>query len=703
MKTFKNIQKSTFNKFILLSIVLAGLSSIASANDTDFSKWKCKLCPDYSGWTGDVAFGLGFVSEDDLRFADFRGQDEQGLYLAIDGRAHYQDADGYYFNLNSHNLGLDSRQLEINGGHQGKYEYRFGWSEISKYRGYGSQTPFLGAGTDNLTLPTDWVPAVSTDQMTQLGGLLLNTSLKTHRKILDAGVTWKFAQNWEYRFDYQKQKKNGTRPFAAGLFFNNASQFPVPVDFTTDQIDMVLSWLGKRSQVRIGLIGSWFDNANNSVTWQNPFTSGANTQTLRAALEPDNKYYQLSVSGAFALSPKVKLSGSASIGEMSQDDQFIPYSINPLFSDAQLPRTSLDAQVDTSTFNLSGKLSARLNRKLTFTARVKFDERDNKTPVDLYTPVTTDLVPSAGRLNRPYSYDKEKYSADLRFRAHRVVKLSTGVKFENLDRTLQAVEESEETTLWGEIKLNPNAQVQGRIKFEDSKRDISDYLQPDDGGSVDHPLLRKFNQADRDRERLQVEINIYPIEALGINLSFFHARDDYEESQIGLQKSDEESYTIDLSYAVGTKINLYAFLTEDDIDAELVNATGVNAIPWNAITKDSITTAGLGLSTNLNKKVSLGLDFVSSNSKGDISVQTDQNEAPFSPLRTNLKNARIHFDYQVNDHWGYKLYTEYEKYYSKDWAIDGVGVDGIGSVLTLGTQSPNYSAWIFRLQANYRF
>ena len=33
-------------------------------------------------------------------------------------------------------------------------------------------------------------------------------------------------------------------------------------------------------------------------------------------------------------------------------------------------------------------------------------------------------------------------------------------------------------------------------------RDISDYVQPDDGGSVNHPLMRKFNMADRDRDPL---------------------------------------------------------------------------------------------------------------------------------------------------------------------------------------------------------
>ena len=84
-------------------------------------------------------------------------------------------------------------------------------------------------------------------------------------------------------------------------------------------------------------------------------------------------------------------------------------------------------------------------------------------------------------------------------------------------------------------------------------------------------------------------------------------------------------------------------------------------------------------------------------------MQTTLEEDPFKPLRTDLSNVTLHFDHEVNEHWGYKLFAEYEKYDSQDWGIDGLGVDGINSVLTMGLQSPNYSAWYLRVQANYRF
>jgi hypothetical protein len=135
--------------------------------------------------------------------------------------------------------------------------------------------------------------------------------------------------------------------------------------------------------------------------------------------------------------------------------------------------------------------------------------------------------------------------------------------------------------------------TQLRLRLESSQRDVSDYTQADDGGPVDHPLMRKFNQADRDRDYARVDFDFYPVQALAINLNYFKASSDYEKSPIGLQESKDQSYTINLNYAAGSRLNLYAFFTRDEIEADMVNATSTTAIPWNAITRDLITTAWL--------------------------------------------------------------------------------------------------------------
>ena len=88
--------------------------------------------------------------------------------------------------------------------------------------------------------------------------------------------------------------------------------------------------------------------------------------------------------------------------------------------------------------------------------------------------------------------------------------------------------------------MNPVASVQLRFKLDASNRDVSDYNQADDGSLPDHPLMRKFNQADRNRDRARVDLDIAPSENLGINFNYFNAKSEYTKSEIGLQESNDE-------------------------------------------------------------------------------------------------------------------------------------------------------------------
>ena len=666
--------------------------------------YKCRQCVKYTGWRGTIDFGATYISDDSYRFGDYRGLEEEGLYAAVDGDIHFRNLQGNYFDMYARDLGYESREIDLRGGNQGFYEVRLGWQEIPRWLGYGgTQTPFLGVGGDVLTLPEGWVKANTTSGMTALQDSLIAEPLKQKREIFDAGATLKFLSNWTYRIDYQQQKKDGLRTLGGGLYFSNASILPTPIDFTTDLFDTALTWANKRAQVELGFISSKFDNGYSSLTWQNPFRSLPELSNFRAALEPGNKFHQFNLSGAIAITPKIRLSGQASTGRMKQNDPFLPYTINPKYSDLPLPRESLDGKVDINTYNLAGKLFARFTNRLSFTARGKWDKRDNKTPVDLYTPVATDLVPVSPRYNRPYSYKRQKYSADLRYRLNSRVGLSGGARWHNMDRTLQHVERTKESTWWAQARVNPTFNTEFRLRGEWSDRDNSDYLPLDDGGTVDHPLFRKFNMADRDRDRILAEFDYMPFDSFSITLAYTHAKSKYNESVLGLQESLDESYSVNLNYAISSDINAYAFYNLDYLDADILNTSGGNSTPWNAVTQDRIETAGIGLSAVISEKSSLGIDYVYAGSTGKISVTTTADEPPFDTLKTNLKNFKLHFDYDFSDSWGYKLYAEREQYDARDWAIDGLGVDGINSVLSMGEQSPEYSVWYYRFQVSYRF
>ncbi len=695
----------------LLLAALAGAPALHAAQPAptdvsvavDTSRWRCSLCPYREGWYGALDFGLGHVSDSSLQYADYRGLEERGAFPAVDGDMHFRDSRDHYFDVFARDLGIDKQSLDMRGGLRGRYQLRLAYREIPKYRGFGTATVYSGVGSGSLSLPADWQKSFTTAGMTTLDSALLPAPLKTLRRTLAGGLTVKFARKWTFDTDFQHETKEGSRPFGAGLLTINASQFPVPVDFTTDRFDMGLQYSGENAHLRLGFAGSWFDNGVASVTWENPFNSAPDNQLLRAALEPGNEFYQFSLQGAFAPRPGLRLSGRAALDRMRQDDPFLPFSINPQFSDLTLPRSAADSRIDSGTLNIAGKLVARLAPRLNLSASAKIDQRDNHSPVDVYTIVVTDFVPGGDRRNRPYSFESRKYDLELDYRATPALNVRAGAWQEQYDRSLQSVIQTDERLYWGEVNLSPWSVAQLRVKLETSTRDASPFRQVDETGLIENPLLRKFHFADRDRDRAVVEVDLSPSQPWSLNVSWSQAQDDYNQSTLGLRASDEQNFSVDFGVSLSPRISLNAYASRDDITSALSGFDAATQSPWQAFTDDRITTLGLDISGSMSKRVTLGLDWMESTSSGRIAVIASPTDQTFPVLRSRFGNVRGYVSFALNRNWAWKLAAEHEHLSTSNWQVDGLGAAGIANVLTLGGVSPRYSITAVRVQASYRF
>jgi hypothetical protein len=218
-----------------------------------------------------------------------------------------------------------------------------------------------------------------------------------------------------------------------------------------------------------------------------------------------------------------------------------------------------------------------------------------------------------------------------------------------------------------------------------------------------HPLMRKFHLADRERERLQFDLDFFPLAGLTLSASYQRSEDDYTQSLVGLRDSQEQLVSLDAGWSFRDGLYVHAFLSRDDIDSGLAGAESTVAIPWFGVTADRFLVAGLGLQARISRRVSLVFDFVSARSEGEISVTENARGGPFPTLETDLWNLRLGVDYRITEQWGIKFGLEHEQYDSSDWALDGFGPDGLASILSFGAESPDYSVSVLRLQASYRF
>ncbi len=160
-------------------------------------------------------------------------------------------------------------------------------------------------------------------------------------------------KHWAFAVNFRHEEKTGTRGTGGSFVFSD-SLLPMPVDYKTDQVDVSAAYSVARFQARIAYYGSIFKNDDNALTWANPYVSLVNGGTAgQLALAPNNEFHQLVLLPPVMTSTRGRSSRPTSrVGRMTQDETFLPYTINSTLTTQPLPRSSLDGRVDTLSGNV---------------------------------------------------------------------------------------------------------------------------------------------------------------------------------------------------------------------------------------------------------------------------------------------------------------------------------------------------------------
>lgn len=584
-------------------------------------------------------------------------------------------------------------------GRQGKYKLFLNYDEIVHYISDSAETPYRG--NDTLHLPSNWVPAGSTAGMTELGPSLHDADLKTKRQQVGVGLVFIPASNWETAVTFHHEVKDG-QTGTAGTFFFNAAQLAEPVDYVTDQVEVSATYTTGKWQSRLAYYGSFFNNHNESLTWQNaynPVVPGADAGQL--ALPPDNQFHQVLLSSGYQLSERTRISGDIALGRMEQNEDLLAATLNPNLSVA-LPRTSADAKVDTLTANL--KVSSVVTDKLRLNAAYRYNDRDNKTPSEVWNWVTTDAFVSPARQNLPYSFSDSTVNLGADYRITKAARLSGGFDYEEKDRTHQEVNHTTEDTFWGKVSVRARETLDVALKVAHADRSNSDYKPVTETQPPENPLLRKFNLADRIRNTGSVHAAFTPHERVSIGVGAGLSKDDYDNSVLGLTESSEIDLNTDVSVILTEATSLHVFAGWQQIKSEQAGSQSFSTPDWFAKNDDNIKTAGIGVKHQLIKdKLDVGADYVLSRSSGAVDVQTGAPNGNFPDLKSDLDTFKLYADYRLKENLTLHGAYWYEHYSSKDWMVDGVNPATIPNVITFGEDSPDYSVHAVMMSVRYRF
>lgn len=674
--------------------------------------WECRWCPKPGPLNAAVTTGLGHASNSSGRFAQYRGVDDSGSHAVAAMEAQYRGDDAAYVDVKADDLGLGTRSLQLEGGRQGRYRASLNYDQFSSLGADSAQTPYAGSGSDQLTLPASWVPASSTSSMTALQTSLRDIRFEQERKRTQAGIAALASEHWQFSADFRHETKKGTKSLGGiiGSRFGNARSaiLPQPVDYETNEIELKASYAQNGLQTEVGYLGSFFNNGNRSLTWQNAFVAaGQPNDTGQLALPPDNRSHQVFATIGYDLLPHTRLTTHLALGRMTQDESLLPFTINPTLQRA-LPRSSADAEVDTRLLDV--KISSRPADGFRLMGEYKWNDRDNNTPRDRFSYVIADTSDAfTFRTNRPYSFRQELQRVEAGYdRLPGKTDLSLGLDRDRFERTFQEVETSNEETVWTKLKSSPHERIDLTLAYAHARRTVGDYQQLAETNPPQNPLMRKYYMADRERNRSSagVTARLNPSWTLGANIAL--SDDDYADSVVGLKNAKDFAVTLDLSYSTGRNLNAYAFYTRQTIEADQAGSERFPTDPspdWFAKSTDRFDTLGIGFKwTTLADRLELGADYVYADSDGRIRV--DSRFIPTEPLpdfKTQRHTLDLFASYRLRRDLDLKLSYLYERFRSDDWTIDDVAADSISQVLNLGEESANYSDNIFQIAVEMRF
>jgi MtrB/PioB family decaheme-associated outer membrane protein len=481
---------------------------------------------------------------------------------------------------------------------------------------------------------------------------------------------------------FKNDDKSGERIFARGTTgggpagsFGQFEFAPEPINSTTRQVDVKIGYTGPQLQLSGGYYGTFYSNQYTGLN----FTGGlAGLSTFTPiALPPDNQSHQLYLAGGYGFTPTTRGNFKVAYARATQDDTFVTGVNVPL---APGIGNNLEGRVDT-TLAQAG-ITSRPTPKLTLLADLRYEDRDDKTPVKVYlTPpgTTTDGT------NEPRSIRTMAGKVEAGYALPNAFRLTGGIGYEEKKRNTSAVrvvsyrETTDEISYRAELRRMMSETVTGALTYVHSDRDGSPWVTTTQtSGATGSNLIAPIHLADRTRDKVRLTVNWAPVEPLTVNFYADGARDDYDThpgSTIGPMEGTAYSYSIDIGYAFTQQWQGTAWYSRNDTKAEQTTCVGASAAgvcgspTWGATLRNSSDNFGLGLRGKPAATLELGADLSYSDIKDEYQ-QATLIGAPITSLpnvKTQLTRLNLFGRYMLQKNAGVRLDYIYDRYKTDDW------------------------------------
>ncbi len=540
-------------------------------------------------------------------------------------------------------VGLNNQSYTLDVSRPGEHYFSFGWEQTPHLMSTSAITVFGGAGSTFLTvnpaLPVALTPFLGTAGDVGPGGdaaraniqALINSAavpleLGTRRDKATGAYRWTPTPDLDFGVEYSHEHRTGVVAASVGQFFDvgtpAATHYPIalpkPIDDTTQNVEANgeysgISILGARWTSNVAYNGSFYHNSLKELDAQNPFCApGAcdvlgNSQfvaptMLRLSLDPSNNANGLTWNNAITLPFwKTRYVSTLQFNDMRQNDPFVDTSINGLIGPPVtlngIAVGSLNGQVDTLLWN--NVLTTSPTKDLKFTFRARQYTVDNRTPsyqIADWISIDTQCASGAPNLDGtcsmlarnslPIAYTKDNVSLDSRWSPERWLAVGGGWYFERWNRTFRDVDVTNENTGKVFVDLTPTQTVHARASYSLGVRRYETYdwatfvLGPSLVADEVALNLRRFDEANRDRQKANAQVDFVVTEILTVSPNFTLRWDDYPDptmNPLGLQSDHSWNAGVEVGLAVNSQIKVMAAYNYEDERRHMAGGNGAAA------------------------------------------------------------------------------------------------------------------------------
>lgn len=565
------------------------------------------LAQDQTEISGEQTIGVRQVDLDinSSKFNEYRDI-RDGFYFQELSLEVLNIPNNWFLDLSSKNLLLDDQSIRAKLGNLGNWNviiynnktpHRFSNKAVTPYfnRGNGfftvpDQVSIINDGDDATGTPS-LVP--TTAQMAindsliaaYLEGRLRPVNLGIQRELTAATLNLPSVGSFKFSLTYSDERRSGSRstygPIGDRPPRTLNIQLPEPVQYTTREVHANAEFVTSGFQLQVSYLFSMFDNRIESMRWENiyftpntgvdyittvPGTARNVSNFGERSLAPDNFFHNITLSAGLNLPLNSRLTTTAAIGLMQQDEQLMPYSfstlggdMNPTFGDGlnwnnpnKLPLSTADAEIRTIRFDLDYSINPV--SRLSLRPFVRYYKLENNTPTMQWKYVSQDVAGTDGnvnyrnyRRNLAYAFDKLNFGLDARhyFSFWRTT-LSLGFTRENINREFREAG-TEENILQASLRTRPVERLTLSAGYTFGDRDGGTYdykvisqtywYSFEQGAAdvdnpqflfADHPDLRRYDVSDRKRNELNFSATYAALEELDLTASFRHRNDDFD-------------------------------------------------------------------------------------------------------------------------------------------------------------------------------